>query len=1560
MLLMTVVPPVVAGPSYNWPADLTGSPFNCYNNGVYGCYSSVNIPQDAQITLTGDTTVAIAGNFTIQSGFLGVITNGYALNITVYGNVTINQGSNFSANLTATGDITLGNQTTFTGDITSYSNVAIGSNSTFNGNLDTTGSVTIDNQVTFTGDISTFANINIGTNGIFTGDITTTGALSIGSATVVYGACTPSHPQCGLAPPSCDTLADNFGLVSYGNQDGSVNWASNWIEGNDDGDPSNGDIRISGNRLLIENSDRSITRNADLSSYTTSTLTFDYQENGFDNNNDYVDIEVRGGGNGWTSLQHFAGSSVGSGSSNTTVPSSFLANDFSIRLITSPSLASNDQFYVDNFRIEVCGSASVAANMDFHFDESNWTGIPDEVVDSSANANHASISSGSGVNTIAMGQLCRAGQFDGVNDYLVSNDIYAALRTTASMSFWIKTTQTGNNTNWQAPGVAGVEQAGLGDDIFWGWLDASGHIGISKWDTPSAKSSVAINDGVYHHVVLTRDSPSGAYKIYIDGALNAYGTTGSGDVGTSFTSIGRIEDTGGSPEYLQAELDELLVFDTVLSDTQVSSIYTNQRDGKNYDGSPRACLDSPLVEWHFDETGWNGSAGEVLDSQGTVNASAVNGANTGGANPALAGDPGTCRYGTFDGTDDYVDLTGMPELTGSFTITAWVYANETGNDQRIFVDDQNNSNGFGLSLGDGGNGQLRFFSRSVNPVIVDTQNAEITAEQWYHLAVVHDISAKTRQIYVDGTAVALSTGGTISTYSGTWGVDTGAASIGGENNSAGEANANFRFNGNIDEVRVYESVLSANQITTVMNFTRPCGATGPDHYEISHSGTGITCAPETVTVTAHNADHSLFSVANDTSITVTSSPAVDAISSSPVTILAGQSSATFTITETTMTASPHVNINVSDGAVSETSGSATAADDPALVFVDSLFQFVRDTSIPPATHINTQIGGKPSSTAPNTQNLYLRAVRTDDTTGSPVCVAALDAGTHDINMGYQCLDPNNCTADELSVSNNLIYDSNAATTLAHNDGATMGNSSAVTLNFDNSGYAPLSFVYNNVGEIALFAGDYITLNGGTITSGISDQFVVRPFGLTLDFDNGSSSYNMRQQDWSDGVLDGSAGDASYSDPSTNPQNSTVFQTAGSNFPAEITAVLWQAGDDSDNNGEPDAAANLYNNASATLFGQQSTSVMQITHTLQEPAGANSGILTSTFTNPYVNGATTGSMNWNEVGIIDIQLSLTSFLGDTSFTSSYTAEDVGRFRPAGFRIKTGSVNDGVLDNSCGTFNYIGQDFGYLVNPAFVVEAINAASAVTTNYRADWNKLTSASFPISVVSNDGSNALDIVHTQAGINYNPAGYGVFNVAFGDDTFCYGLDVSGVCVKQSNAQLAEFTADITMSLATISDGEVSTAIGQDFSPILGKLRYGRLAMDNVFGSELVGLSMPMHTQYYDGSNYILNEDDGCTTVDHNVVNELIVTPVLSGGTSTVTVISTTAVGGVLDISLTAPGANNIGYIDVVPDLTISGETWLQYDWDSTIPGLENPSGRANFGIYNGDSRQIYIRQIY
>jgi hypothetical protein len=35
-------------------------------------------------------------------------------------------------------------------------------------------------------------------------------------------------------------------------------------------------------------------------------------------------------------------------------------------------------------------------------------------------------------------------------------------------------------------------------------------------------------------------------------------------------------------------------------------------------------------------------------------------------------------------------------------------------------------------------------------------------------------------------------------------------------------------------------------------------------------------------------------------------------------------------------------------------------------------------------------------------------------------------------------------------------------------------------------------------------------------------------------------------------------------------------------------------------------------------------------------------------------------------------------------------------------------------------------------------------------------------------------------------------------------------------------------------------------------------------------------------------------------------------------------------------------------------------FDWDAAVPGLENPSGRATFGIFGGHDNEIYRRELY
>ena len=104
-----------------------------------------------------------------------------------------------------------------------------------------------------------------------------------------------------------DNVRDQFGSVSYSNNDGSAVWTSDWIESNDNADAATGNIRVESAKLYLDNQDggshEAITRAADLSSATSATLTFDYDGYG-SGSLDTIGFEVSNdGGATWTLLE---------------------------------------------------------------------------------------------------------------------------------------------------------------------------------------------------------------------------------------------------------------------------------------------------------------------------------------------------------------------------------------------------------------------------------------------------------------------------------------------------------------------------------------------------------------------------------------------------------------------------------------------------------------------------------------------------------------------------------------------------------------------------------------------------------------------------------------------------------------------------------------------------------------------------------------------------------------------------------------------------------------------------------------------------------------------------------------------------------------------------------------------------------------------------------------------------------------------------------------------------------------------------------------------------------
>ncbi len=120
--------------------------------------------------------------------------------------------------------------------------------------------------------------------------------------------------QTHIASAQDDTYGDNFGTVAYNNNDGNQNWATNWVE-IDDNSVNSGRIQINGGRLRFEDITRNsqqIIRSADLSGVTSAILLFDWQTTGLDGSggltsSELLSVQVSSDGVNFTTLVNLGG-----------------------------------------------------------------------------------------------------------------------------------------------------------------------------------------------------------------------------------------------------------------------------------------------------------------------------------------------------------------------------------------------------------------------------------------------------------------------------------------------------------------------------------------------------------------------------------------------------------------------------------------------------------------------------------------------------------------------------------------------------------------------------------------------------------------------------------------------------------------------------------------------------------------------------------------------------------------------------------------------------------------------------------------------------------------------------------------------------------------------------------------------------------------------------------------------------------------------------------------------------------------------------------------------------
>ncbi|MEX0618748.1 MAG: DUF11 domain-containing protein [Pseudohongiellaceae bacterium] len=816
--------------------------------------------------------------------------------------------------------------------------------------------------------------------------------------------------------------------------------------------------------------------------------------------------------------------------------------------------------------------------------------------------------------------------------------------------------------------------------------------------------------------------------------------------------------------------------------------------------------------------------------------------------------------------------------------------------------------------------------------------------------------------------------------------------------------------------------------------TNDCGIGFFHHYEISIEGMtgtsallvdGIACVGSVITITGHDANH--FPSASDELVTLQTStgqgswatvlvgggalndglPLDDGMATYDFPL--GETTASFRFNYTGPATDPElVNFNLA------TAYGVALSEDPTLAVNQAGLLFFDETNQSSLGPIPMQIAGKNSNVAPLDRLLTIEAVRTADE--NPLaCSPLFDAGnTLTIEFGLECQDPGVCQAQPGSINGEAVAvtDDNAGT------GATAYTPVDILFTTQpNSGHPAGSIVLNyaDVGQMQLHAEYEIPLNddplgtlSGNYLRGSSNAFIVRPFGFDIDFSGDRS-------------LNGIGGD-SYADDADD----SSFWTAGLAFDTTVSAIAWEPLDDMDNDGIPDVGANLSDNAVTPNYGNESTAtdydVLISLDSIVAPADGVGDLGDNLFP-LFSNGSQTKSLVFSEVGIIDLTAELVDsadgmtpagFMG-TGVGLYGNVRNVGRFVPSWFDITGASIVSRPLADmralciAPSSFTYVGEEFGL----SATVTAKNENGDTTRNYVNGFAKLDSdelglvqfyAIDEIAGPDDDFSSRLSLPN--AGDNPDVT----WNLDPGSDGGQGMLTGNLVFGRQADGSEDGPFENLRIALNTTDDDGVGFELDLDTDDVGGEdvaviaseeFRYGRLLIDNSFGPETEPLDLMFQIQFWDGGNFLVNTDDGCTTLFQEVDSppgalDFVAGSYLDNLGAGETTLEVDAINDV-EISLfegrnaaladepnlgddrpfvtSAPGLGNDGSVLIEFDLENASLPFslgfLSYDWRTDSDGPldpdvedgnydDNPRSQVRFGSYRGHDRIINWQEIY
>jgi hypothetical protein len=427
----------------------------------------------------------------------------------------------------------------------------------------------------------------------------------------------------------------------------------------------------------------------------------------------------------------------------------------------------------------------------------------DQILDRSGSGNHGGFIGGATSSAATQGKIGQGLEFDGVDDRVdagTSVEDFNGLNE-MTLAMWLYRDPASS-------GADGVMRRGTGSgspnkSTFRLSLTSSDKLqfnaDFASGNLPTYTSIDSFPKGEWVHALIRYDGTDiRFYQNGIEDSGGAQAETSTWTSGDTFsTLIGQGWTT--SARYFQGKMDDVRLYNRGLSVEEVSRLYdlgATTYINKTITSNPD--LENGLVgHWTFD-----GPDMDLSSSTAQLQERTGNGPNMalGGFTTSTTVVPGKIGQAlAFDGVNDYANTpeANVPAYDSPLTFSVWMRTNSDITSNQLIMS-------YGLSVPtylQVYNGNVRWILNNTTAALISTP---ATANTWSHLVGTYDASlaSENLKLYVNGTLVG--------TDNYTTAVNNTSAQLvfGARVSTLG-----LNFDGTIDDVRIYERPLSADEIT---------------------------------------------------------------------------------------------------------------------------------------------------------------------------------------------------------------------------------------------------------------------------------------------------------------------------------------------------------------------------------------------------------------------------------------------------------------------------------------------------------------------------------------------------------------------------------------------------------------------------------------------------------------------------------------------------------------------------------------------------------------------------